>query len=101
MTNRMSLYVLCAAVVVGGCSSGKGGGAENSDVPREAYELAKAQVLDLGFKNCGDFWGSFYKKDNPLDFTNPAEYQFKNLQMKVDTFPRTVTEADKLNGIQW
>ncbi len=101
MTNRMRLCVLCAAVVVGGCSSGKGGGAENSDVPREAYELAKAQVLDLGFKNCGDFWGSFYKKDNPLDFTNPAEYQFKNLQMKVDTFPRTVTEADKLNGIQW
>jgi len=38
---------------------------------------------------------------NPLDFTTPAEYQFKNLQMQVQTFPKTISEADKLNGIQW
>ena len=101
MTNRMSLCLLSAAIVVGGCSSSNGGAGGGSDVPKEAYELAKARVLDLGFKNCGDFWGSVYKKDNPLDFTTPAEYQFKNLQMQVQTFPKTISEADKLNGIQW
>ncbi len=101
MTNHMSLCLLSAAIVVCGCSSSNGGAGGGSDVPKEAYELAKAQVLDLGFRNCGDFWGSVYKKDNPLDFTTPAEYQFKNLQMQVQTFPKTISEADKLNGIQW
>jgi len=107
MKHRTRICILAAALVIGGCSSGNGGGGNgggggsNSDVPKEAYDMAKAQVLDLGFKNCGEFWGSVYKKDNPLDFTVPAEYQFKNIQMKVDTFPKTVSEADKLNGIQW
>ncbi len=101
----MKLCVLSVVLVVAACSHGKGGAAANSDVasdvPKEAYDVAKAQVLDVGFKNCGDVWGSVYRKLGPTDFSSNTEYQFKNLRMKIETFPKTLSEADKMNGLQW
>ena len=101
MKNSLKIYIGSVAVVLAACSSDdKGGGnAARPVVPTAVYDAAKAQ-MDISFKNCGDFWGSVYKKDNPLDFTNPAEYQFKNLKMSLRPgIPPS--EAQKLNGIQW
>jgi len=103
MKHCMTLGTLLITLVTAACSSGGNGGAGASPgVPNEAYEAAKAQVLDVSFKNCGDFWGSVYKKDpNALDFTAAKEYQFKNLKLNLETFPTPLTEADKANGLQW
>jgi hypothetical protein len=103
MKHSLISCALSVAFGLAACSSGGSGGAGASPgVPSEAYEAAKAQILDVSFKNCGDFWGSVYTKDpNALDFTAAKEYQFKNLQLHVETFSLPLTDADKLNGLQW
>jgi hypothetical protein len=101
MKNRISLCILSAGFLVGGCSSGTNAAGAGPNVPSEALDAAKAQILDVSFKNCGEFWGSVYKKLNPLDFTPTGEFQFKNLKMTVEGDRMPLTEAQKMNGIQW
>jgi len=101
MQNRLSLLLLSVGFLVGGCSSGSGAAGAGPNVPSAALDAAKAQILDVSFKNCGDFWGSVYKKDNPLDFTSPGEYQFKNLKMVIEENRMPLSEAQKMNGLQW
>ena len=100
MNSSLKIYMGSAALALAACSSGgKGGAAAKSDIPKEVYAAAQAQ-MDASFKNCGEFWGSAYKRTNPLDFTNPAEYQFKNVKVSVRRgFPPS--DAQKMNGIEW
>ncbi len=102
MKNSLKIYLAPLALMLAACSSGDksgAGAAASPGVPKEVEDAAKAQ-MDVSFKNCGDFWGSVYKKENPMDFTNPAEYQFKNLKMSVRPgFPPS--QAQKMNGLQW
>lgn len=101
MKSRMSLCILSAGLLVDACSSGTGSAGAGPNVPKEAFDAAKTQILDVSFKNCGEFWGSVYKKLDPLDFTPTGEFQFKNLKMAVDGNRMPLTDAEKLNGIQW
>jgi len=101
MNNRVSLCILSAGFLVGGCSSGSGAAGAGPNVPSAALDAAKAQILDVSFKNCGEYWGSVYKKLNPLDFTPTGEFQIKNLKMVVEGNRMPLTDAEKLNGIQW
>lgn len=102
MKNSLAICLAPLTLMLAACSSGGRSGADaNSDVPKEASDAARTQILEVSFKNCGEYWGSVYKRTNPLDYTTQGEFQFKNLRMVVEKFGGPLSEADKMNGIQW
>jgi hypothetical protein len=100
MKNIMKLYLLSCALILAVGSPGNSRAAANSDVPQGAWDIAKAQVFDVGFKRCGEYWGSFEKKPPPM-VGSDTEYQFKNLRMVIEKSPFGLSTAQKMNGLQW
>lgn len=72
-------------------------GAESSPLTAEADNLAK-QYWDSGLSKCGEFhYGrTWIRIGLPV-----ADVIFQYKDLEIETKPGKITEADKLNGIEW
>ncbi len=96
------LLIGCAAFVVG-CSSGSSsacsgsGAASGPDVPSDAVAAADTQILNAGFKKCGEYWGGEHPRDMGMVAT---DYQLNNLRIRIQNIGGRLSDADKLNGVE-
>lgn len=86
--------VLSASV----CSPGVARSDASGDIPGDAVAAANTQILNAGFKQCGEYWGGEHPRDMLMVAT---EYQIKNLRIEIQKIGGKVSAADALNGVEW